>query len=486
MFSKPRNGLLFVLFSLSLCLNLTTGCKTYSNLDQRPQWAFAAGAEIPASHPQHKDYSDGQYLTYVSEGRGQGVSAARGACQMKAEASFAKQVFVKVMAKRNSKSELTTKYDSDGKSSQRGVELVNESIETVSRQFLSAVKGLTIWDQGFVIDENTDAKTNYCYGAYVLEKESAGKQALNHSKKCLSRLESIASSSSINASTAIDGLRDVLEFDLASTTANFFGKKAPRSSKIGSWKQKFKSIVINEGSRLEQTGRETDLEEALAYYETCDKLDPEGGWKGRVLGVKRKLPCLLCGGGKKCTNCNGAGGFDNDCTVCGGTKIARPQCPKCKGAGQARCPKCNGSRTVRVPCPPKIKCKVCRATGTLNQVCSTCDGTGQTQQRGNDGTIFDQACTTCAQSGSVAVACYNCNGKRQVQCDICDGTGKKKDSCPTCNGRGLYGDCKVCKGKGQIEERCNNCKPNGKVWTTCKECQGSKNCKVCKGKGYRS
>ena len=57
-----------------------------------------------------------------------------------------------------------------------------------------------------------------------------------------------------------------------------------------------------------------DLRSGLVVF-----LDPEGGWKGKVLGVKRKLPCLTCGGKRACTNCSGAGGFDRDCKICGGT-----------------------------------------------------------------------------------------------------------------------------------------------------------------------
>jgi DnaJ-class molecular chaperone len=481
--TKTNNGFRILLLACAMVSSL--GCTIYNNLETRPKWAFNAGAEIPATHPKHAKYPTDQYMTLVAEGEGQGVAAARDSCAANAKSSFSKQVFVKVMAKSSSESVLVSTSDSKG-GEQRGRDLFKETINTVTATFLSAMKAIEIWDEGFVIDEKSKVKTNYVYGAYVIEREVAARQALKHCRDCLASIQTVLSSPNINATTAIDGLRDVLELRLAGRTATFFGKKPPQPAKLGSWKQKFKRIVMNEGARIERTGRGEDLEEALAYYETCEKLDPDGGWKGLMLRVKRKLPCLLCGGKKDCTNCNGTGGFDNDCTVCGGTKIARPKCPKCTGSGQGLCPRCNGKRAIKVPCQPIIQCPTCKGGGILVEVCDKCNGTARIVQRNPDGSTYEEDCGFCEATGQQTKTCWRCAGKKKIRCNRCGGTGKRNESCPKCNAQGRFGDCTRCLGNGQIEERCNNCKPNGKVWAKCKECKGSKKCKICKGKGYRS
>lgn len=465
-------------------LALLAGCKTYSNLDKRPVWAQAAGAEIPSTHPQHKDHPTSDYMTLVSEGRGPSISAARDDCQKRAEVNFSKQVLVKVMAERQSLSKLETNFDEKG-SQQRGTELVNETIRTVSKQFLSAMKALSMWDQGFVIDRQTDVKTNYCYGAFVIERKTAARQSFNLAQRLLSNLQS-QNPGNLTASTAIDALRDVVEFELAQTTASFFGKKVPNPPQLASWRQQFKEVIIQEGDRLEGLGDQRSLEEALAYYETCEKLDPDGGWNGKVLGLKRRLPCLHCAGKKYCPSCNGAGGFDRDCTVCGGTKIARPNCPKCNASGEERCTKCAGRRTVTLPCPTTEVCRTCGGKRQYVYTCRTCNGSGQVGARAPNGQVQYQTCSTCRGQGRANQPCAKCGGSGQTTCSICGGRGQRNEQCPQCKGRGRFGTCKLCNGKGKIEERCNKCKPNGKVWHVCKECKGSKNCKVCRGSGHRN
>lgn len=487
MHTDPRRSrVLLALCGLSLFVSI--GCQATSNLDKRPQWAFSAGAEIPSTHPQFASYPNDKYMTFVSEGTGDSPAVAKSACELKARAEFAKRVFVKVSSKTNIDSAMQTKFDDKG-SSEKGESLVRTSIQTVTKQFLAAMKAIDSWDQGFVISGKV--KTSYAYGAYVLEKESAGRQSLSHAKNCLTALRGIAGDSSMSAATGVDGLRYTLEYNLASSSATFFGKAPPREAKVSVWKSKFKSAVIDECSRLISTGQQSNLERALGYYNACAKLDSEGGWEGKILAVKRQLPCTLCNGGKACTNCSGNGGFSEQCKICGGTKIARPQCRKCNGSGQERCPKCNGKTTIKTACPAKIKCKTCDGSGELSEVCDKCDGAGTLNQQQPNGTVKTVACGFCVDAagqslGQRNVLCYTCNGTKRQRCDICDGTGKKNEGCPRCNGKGRFGDCKLCYGKGVLEETCNNCDPNGKVFRKCGECKGSKKCKVCKGRGYRS
>lgn len=480
------SSLLFALCALAVLP--AAGCQATSNLDKRPQWAFSAGAEIPSTHPQFNSYPNDQFMTFVSEGTGDSPSVAKSACELKARAEFAKRVFVKVQSQQNIDSAMKTTFDKKGES-EEGESLVRTSIQTVTKQFLAAMKAIDSWDQGFV--RKGKVTTHYAYGAFVLEKASAGRQSLSHAKNCLAALKGIVGESSMSAATGVDGLRYALEFDLASTSANFFGQKAPRETQIGAWKSKFKSAVIDECTRLVSTRDQSNLERALGYYNACAKLDPEGGWEGKILAIKRQLPCTLCNGGKLCTNCSGNGGFSEQCKVCGGSKIARPQCRKCNGSGLERCPRCNGKTTIKTKCPPKIKCKTCAGGGRLSQVCDKCDGTGTIVQRRPNGTTYNENCGFCLDgkgqsTGQRVVTCYVCNGGGQQACDICNGTGKKNEGCPKCNGRGRFGDCKLCYGKGVLEETCNNCDTNGKVFRKCKECNGSKKCKVCKGRGYRS
>lgn len=110
------------------------------------------------------------------------------------------------------------------------------------------------------------------------------------------------------------------------------------------------------------------------------------------------------------------------CETCGGS--GQEACDKCSGTGHLPCPTCNGIM--------KIPCELCLGSGKVNQVkmrtWMTDDGVTHQNQ------VVDQIpCAACAGSGYLD--CSDCNSG-QVDCDRCEGNGKK--SCSRCDGAGKF------------------------------------------------
>lgn len=103
-------------------------------------------------------------------------------------------------------------------------------------------------------------------------------------------------------------------------------------------------------------------------------------------------------------------------------------------------------------------------------------------------------CTACKGKGAVSKGCRKCNaGETEVDCSLCEATGKA--ACPTCHGSGkgqmvACGLCSAgrvacahCEGSGTVSVDCRNpsCNggrvwhvglPSGK-WVTCNTCNGT-------------
>lgn len=128
--------------------------------------------------------------------------------------------------------------------------------------------------------------------------------------------------------------------------------------------------------------------------------------------------CLECAGTGSipCTGCGGGGKLEGDCPTCYGRGTG--VCPSCDG-GLVVCTKCGGrgyvlqprvgvikkgeSRTVRVPCPARLRCAKCRG-GTAPPRCPTCDG-----------------------HKKVLHDCGACQGRGATECVLCAGKGSIPD-----------------------------------------------------------
>lgn len=75
--------------------------------------------------------------------------------------------------------------------------------------------------------------------------------------------------------------------------------------------------------------------------------------------------------------------------------------------------------------------------------CAKCDGEGK---------VKSKKCKKCDGNGKIKVyveECYECGGKKRVECDCTGGLGKEKadDDCPACGGQGKH-ICPACDGRG--------------------------------------
>ena len=132
----------------------------------------------------------------------------------------------------------------------------------------------------------------------------------------------------------------------------------------------------------------------------------------------------------------------------------------------------------------EVSCSACSGTGQVDETCAICSGTGQ---------VGGETCADCSGSGTVKVNCTDCSatGKVEENCTACNGTGKVK--CENCQGTGEvqneYEVCPDCEGNKTVEVNCSTCSGTGKVKTTCSVCHGNGevdgnvDCSVCHGTG---
>jgi hypothetical protein len=121
-------------------------------------------------------------------------------------------------------------------------------------------------------------------------------------------------------------------------------------------------------------------------------------------------------------------------------------CSPCRGIGSDKCTECScsicgGSRNTKNECPR------CYGKGTL--ACGACAGNGLVLKKKS---LF---------FGDTYQNCGHCGGRRETRCDFCKGIGTVQVSCLTCKGTGADGRCLSCKGRGSIT--CAECGGAGKV-----------------------
>jgi len=476
--------------ALLVGLALAAGCSSLTNLDERPEWAKAAGAEIPPSHPRYAEFPSTRYMTIVAEGTGPTIESARAAAEKAAQHAFSRQIISRVSSRYESDRRSASYEGSSGASSESAEELVRQSIKVASDQFLSSLRALSIWDEGFVRDEKTDAVTRYVYGAYVIDKEVAADQALSIAQRTVRDLE-VLTSGPLHEQAALDGLKKLLDFEIVSVAVTFFGRTAPSFPGVPDLRRKCQNFLLQAGEARVQSGDERRIEEALSLYETCNQYDPGGVWPGRIVACKRLLPCLNCGRSGRCTACQGERGRKVACPVCYGSTRVLETCGACEGTGEGKCRQCNGTRTVAQRCSnPNCRngqepCPKCGGSGRIAARCNACKGTGQhggwpCQQCGGTGTVIQP----CPPSLPFLEALGGCGGTGWKTCSRCGGTMQEQVRCPTCSGTGRQGPCPRCGGTGRIEIKCRSC-TDGTRWEACTTCGGTVVCPVCKGQRHR-
>ncbi len=462
------------------------GCRAASNLDERPIWAKSTGAELPATHPRAAQCPPDQLRTDVAEGRGSTVDSARGNAEGAALRSFGDQILSQVTSRYESQTNTTLSGEGDSMR-EASREDVRSEVKVQSQQFLSSVKAIDMWDDGYSIDPKTKVETKHAFGAYVLDRDVAGDQGRALARRNIADLESIAGSQ-LHEQSAKDVIKKTFDLELAMTAAQFFGKPVayPSASAI---KRTAQDYILQAGGRREASGDTRQLEEALALYEFCAQYDAGGVWSGRALAVKRNLPCLNCNAGGLCVQCGGTKGKSHPCDVCSGSLVVREKDPACNGTGEQKCLSCNGQKTALRKCTAKDcqggkeQCPSCKGQGQVKTSCTRCRGsrtvtTPQGQQ---------QPCGKCAGLGFTASRCggpFGCGGSGKVDCRVCGGDQQEEYECPKCRGTGRLGQCERCGGAGKIESRCRACS-DGTKWVACSICSGSGNCAVCKGRKNR-
>ena len=79
--------------------------------------------------------------------------------------------------------------------------------------------------------------------------------------------------------------------------------------------------------------------------------------------------------------------------------------------------------------------------------------------------------------GFFILVCTTCNGKGEVNCGKCKGTGSVPSKCDECKGTGKLMtekgvvECDICNGTGVISIKCNECFGGGKL--VCEPCGGT-------------
>lgn len=291
---------------------------------------------------------------------------------------------------------------------------------------------------------------------------------------------------------AIDDRRRALEHPHA-----FFKERLPALEDMTPFEQVCVQRVYAAGERLERLGTERDLEQALKFYEDSVRIRNDSVLAGRILEVKRRLPCTECGRAAKCVICLGAKGKDVTCGTCNGSRQVPTTCPVCRGDGHDVCSRCSGRQTIVVQCRQcdrgRITCGVCAGRGTTENPCNTCGGVGSQNCPNyvpNHANCYScrgtmrVACSQCRGAGRFTNPCAWCGRTGKVACATCGGTAQVNATCDQCNGSGRWGICKRCNGDRQVLIQCTRCR-NGYVWQDCARCKGAGVCPTCEGKAHR-
>jgi DnaJ-class molecular chaperone len=75
------------------------------------------------------------------------------------------------------------------------------------------------------------------------------------------------------------------------------------------------------------------------------------------------------------------------------------------------------------------------------------------------------------------LVCTTCNGKGELNCSKCKGTGSVPSKCDECKGAGKLKtekgvvECDICNGTGVVSNKCNECFGGGKI--VCEACGGT-------------
>jgi tetratricopeptide (TPR) repeat protein len=485
---------------------------------------------LPPTHPIAVKYPGERYLSKVVIGTGSTIKDARRDAEKNAMTSFSEAIM----------SEVNSRYVSDSRSrySSRGgsdfEKKVNSFVQISAKQVLTGVEEILGWD-GY-----EEAK-KYYFACFVLDKVKAGDllyrmareqyAALQEIQRRLQDFERVQQEEAERLS--LDALKCLFEFKVLSMECLFFNRSLAELKDAKKLELNCLKTIYEAGKRRETSGSETDLEEALKFYQEASKHSPDKILYARILAVKRRLPCLECGRSGKCIQCDGKGGRWETCPHCHGSLQLTVTCPVCKGDGKRTCRTCNGTGKVSETCrgcngSGRVTCPTCKGSGELWVKCATCYGSGKRRcmRCNGSGTVYGAGgrqyvcpdcggngyfvCGACNGTGKRKVKCSAqavgggevlaealgslfskgkrpqkyCNGTGQVQCPECRGTRRVPVACPECQGSGRVGACPRCQGAGQVTVRCNRCK-NGQVWEKCSHCRGTGTCPVCGGKGHR-
>lgn len=513
----------FRLVCIFLFLIPWLGC-TYSNLGDRPDWAKQT--ELPEKHPLAKKYQRDRYITMVVTGTGKTFAAAKKNAEEEANAAFAKLILTQVTS--IYQSQTSTRANQYRASVKKEVE---SFVKLSARQvLLSGLRELLAWD-GY------EEEKIYYFACYALDKIQAGNSIEKRALQKRQELEELAreldrqGQDRQRGRLALQAIQVSLQFQLLYYQAQFFERDIPVFKNIERLKQKSLRMAFQAINQRMEAGGESNLEEALKFAEECTNYTSSQVLHGKILAIKRKLPCLECKFSGKCIQCTGKKGELVTCPTCRGNGQVYVTCATCRGDGKQSCSRCNGTKGISQRCNKcrgrgKLRCPTCRGKGWLAGKCGRCRGRGKfacTQCRGQ-GRVYNPyqrrwvvcprcagrrvfVCPNCRGQGRVRVKCtanayqklaealsgsrrsryQYCNGTGRADCDRCQGRGQERVTCPQCQGTGRHGTCPRCNGSGRVIATCSTCPPQhkGKVWRNCSHCQGKGLCPVCKGKGHR-
>lgn len=492
-------------------LMLMLGCAS-SNLDDRPAWA--QGSELPPGHPLARNYPSSRYITQVIHSTGSTFQAASDAAKEKARTTFARMILSKVTSIYQQRTQnISNQYRESLEKN------IDSYIQISSKDILiSGLKEILAWGDGYEGDKR------YYFACYALDKVRAGNTLGGMTLEKYRDLEEInrrltsAPGQLEKERLALEFLKASLEFDALYYQAQFFEKKIPQVTNAKALKQDCLSIVSQaiESRMISSTPK--DLEEALKFAEDSLQYQTSSVVQGKIMEIKRRLPCTECNFQKFCIQCRGTKGGLITCPRCQGNLEVNITCSRCKGDGKDICSGCNGAGRVSTPCANcqsrgRITCVTCGGQGYLEGKCRACQGQGALM------------CRTCRGQGKMTLnqkirqICASCRGRRYLLCSTCQGQGflwavkngrRYKRSCPshcnngyarqrvtcrTCGGRKMFMGtlCRTCRGQGYEilnQVPCPTCRGQGGFYkgvsrvVICSACQGRRYfvCSKCQGR----
>jgi len=264
-----------------------------------------------------------------------------------------------------------------------------------------------------------------------------------------------------------------------------------RTAFVGDLDQRAVRVVYESGQHFEDQGTESGLEEALGLYTHCAAQRPDRVLDGRILEIKRQLPCTNCGRSQTvspgvCPRCSGSRGDTVACQRCSGSQFFRDTCSGCEGDGLDDCGRCSTRGWEWEDCRScsngQLRCSSCNGNGaTGGGSCMSCSGSGTFGYYPNE-----VMCFSCGGSGrETETTCFGCWGNGVVSCGSCGGDARTQETCGRCNGDGRSGNCPTCDGARLLNYNCDGCN-DGTEWHNCQSCSGAGKCAVCNGTGHRA